>query len=288
MIVITSASGRYGRLVVESLLRRGVAGPQIVAAVRRPDAVADLAAQGVEVRHADYDQAETLGAAFAGADKLLLIPSASIGRRFEQIERAVTAASEARVGVVAYAGFVNGDTSTLRLGDEHKQAEALIRRSKLRYIFMRNATYIETYAGDMRNIPAALAAGKIINAVGPGKMSGASRGDLAEAAAAALTTDTPGDKVYELGGAPFTMADVAAAISRLTGKPLVYEDVPPAQYAASLVEMGLPPAMAEMAADAVQAEHWYTESTDLARLLGRPSTPLEDVVAATLTRHGIL
>lgn len=92
MITITAATGRYRRLVVEALLRRGVPANEIVAAVRSPEKAADLAAKVVQVREADYDRPETLAPAFAGADKLLLIPSASIGQRYAQMERAVNAA----------------------------------------------------------------------------------------------------------------------------------------------------------------------------------------------------
>lgn len=225
MITITAATGRYGRLVVEALLRRGVAANNIVAAVRSPEKAADLAAMGVQLREADYDRPETLAPAFASADKLLLIPSAAIGQRFAQMERAVNAAVEAGVGLLAYAGFVNNDTSTLRLGDEHKQAEAFIRASGLRYIMLRNGAYIEVYAGDLGNIGYAMETGAMLGSAGRGKVSGASRDDLAQAAAVALTSGGQDNAIYELGGTPFTMDDVAAAISRLTGKPLAYQDM---------------------------------------------------------------
>ncbi|WP_237143408.1 NAD(P)H-binding protein [Phyllobacterium zundukense] len=125
MITITAATGRYGRLVVDALLGRGVPANEIVAAVRNPAKAADLAAKGVQVSEADYDRPETLKAAFAGADKLLLIPSADFAERYPQMVRAVEAAIDAGVGLVAYASFVNTDTSTLRLGEAHKADRGL-------------------------------------------------------------------------------------------------------------------------------------------------------------------
>ena len=95
MITITAATGRYGRLVVEALPRRGVPANEIVAAVRSPEKAADLAARGVQVREADYDRPETLASAFAGADKILLIPSADFGQRYPQMVPAVEAAIDA-------------------------------------------------------------------------------------------------------------------------------------------------------------------------------------------------
>ncbi|WP_434730717.1 SDR family oxidoreductase [Rhizobium binae] len=290
MITITAATGRYGRLVVEALLRRGVPANEIVAAVRSPEAT-DLAARGVQVREADYDRPETLASAFAGSDKILLVPSADFGQRYPQMVRAVEAAIDAGVGLIAYASFVNTDTSTIRLGEAHKQTEAFIRESGVPYVMLRNGAYIEVYAGDLGGMDYALNSGMLIGSAGTGKISGASREDLAEAAAVVLTSANQAGKVYELGGTAWTKADLAAVVSQLTGKPLVYQDMPPEAYTQTLVAGGFPQFMAEIIADAgfsAARGDWYTESTDLPRLLGRPSTPLIDVVATTLKRNGLL
>ncbi|TBZ59727.1 SDR family oxidoreductase [Rhizobium leguminosarum] len=291
MITITAATGRYGRLVVEALLRRGVPGNEIVAAVRGPEKATDLAARGLQVREADYDRPKTLASAFAGADKILLIPTADFGQRYPQMVRAVEAAIDAGVGLIAYASFVNTDTSTIRLGEAHKQTEAFIRESGVSYVMLRNGAYIEVYAGDLGGMDYALNSGTLIGSAGTGKISGASRGDLAEAAAVVLTSTDQDGKVYELGGTAWTKADLAAVVSQLTGRPLVYQDMPPEAYAQVLVAGGFPQFMAEIIADAgfsATRGDWYTESTDLPRLLGRPSTPLIDVVAMTLKRNGLL
>ncbi|MBY5345687.1 SDR family oxidoreductase (plasmid) [Rhizobium ruizarguesonis] len=291
MITITAATGRYGRLVVDALLRHGVPANEIVAAVRSPEKAADLAAKGVQVREADYDRPETLGTAFAGADKVLLVPSADFGRRHPQMVRAVVEAIDAGVGLIAYASFVNTDTSTIRLGEAHKQTEAFIRECGVPFVMLRNGAYIEVYAGDLGGMDYALNSGTLIGAAGTGKISGASRDDLAEAAAVVLTSDDQAGKVYELGGTAWTKADLAAAVSQLTGRPLVYQDMPVEAYTQVLVAGGFPQFLAEIIADAgfsATRGDWYTDSTDLPDLLGRPSTPLVDVVAATLKRNGLL
>src|SRR5439155_21017104 len=147
MITVSTATGRYGRLVINALLKRGVPANQIVAATRDPDKAADWAAEGIEVRRADYDQPETLKSAFRNTEKLLLVPTASIGQRYPQMKRAIEAAKQAGVQLLAYAGFVNSDKSTLRLGDEHKQAEAEVRASGVPFVMLRNGAYIEVYSG---------------------------------------------------------------------------------------------------------------------------------------------
>lgn len=291
MITITAATGRYGRLVVDALLRRGVPANEIVAAVRSPEKAVDLAAKGVQVRQADYDRPDTLASAFAGADKLLLVPSVDFEQRYPQMVRGVEAATDAGVGLIAYASFVNTDTSTIRLGQAHKLTEAFIRTSGLPYVMLRNGAYIEVYAGDLGGMDYALNSGTLIGSAGTGKISGASRDDLAEAAAVVLTSDDQAGKVYELGGTAWTKADLAAAVSQLTGRPLVYQDMPVEAYTQVLAAGGFPLFMAEIIADAgfsATRGDWYTDSTDLPDLLGRPSTPLVDVVAATLKRNGLL
>lgn len=287
MLVVTGASGRYGRLVIEFLLARGRSADTIVAAVRNPGDVADLKKRGVRIREVDFDRPDTLVPAFAGASTLLLIPTSTLGRRHSQMADAIAAAGKSKVGRIAYAGFVNGDRSTLVLGQEHKQTEALIRRSDSRYILLRNGPYIEPFAGELGNVPTALATGELIGSAGEGKLSGASRDDLAEAAAIALSFDHPGDIVYELGGTAFTMAEVAQAISTLAKTPLVYKSIPVDQYCDYLVKAGFPEPIAEIAADATFASQrgdWHTQSTDLVRLLGRQSTPLVDVVERTMAK----
>ncbi|MFI2635107.1 hypothetical protein ACH5A2_32725 [Streptomyces collinus] len=81
------------------------------------------------------------------------------------------------------------------------------------------------------------------------------------------------------------MSDVAAEVSRQTGTPIVCQDMPVDQYAHVLTSAGLPAAFAELLADtslAATRGDWYTDSTGLPRLLGRPSTALAAAVAEAL------
>jgi NAD(P)H dehydrogenase (quinone) len=282
MITVTAATGRYGRLVVGELLKRGVPAAGIVAAVRDPQNAADLVKQGVQVREADYDRPETLVPAFTGAGTLLLIPSGVFGQRYPQTQHAVNAAAAAGAGLVAYASFVNTGTSTLRLGEEHKQAEAAIRASGLPFVMLRNGANTEMYTD---TLGPALQYGAILGSAGDGKVSAATRADLAEAAAAVLARDGHESSVYELGGTAFTMADLAAEVSRQTGKHIAYQDMPADDYAQALTAAGIPESFAGLLADtslAIAHGDWYTGSTDLQQLIGRPSTPLPDAVAAAL------
>src|SRR4051794_9054163 len=101
MIVVTGATGKLGNLVVEALLEK-VAAKDVAVAVRDPQKAAALAARGVQVRTADYSKRETLAAAFAGAEKLLLISSSEVGQRAAQHRAVIDAAKEAGVRFIAY------------------------------------------------------------------------------------------------------------------------------------------------------------------------------------------
>ena len=129
MIVITGATGQLGRLVIQSLLERGAAPASLVAAVRQPARAADLAALGVQVRQADYEQPETLQTAFAGAEKVLLISSSELGRRAAQHRAVIEAARAAGVALLAYTSVLRADTSELGLAGEHRETEAMLAAS---------------------------------------------------------------------------------------------------------------------------------------------------------------
>jgi NAD(P)H dehydrogenase (quinone) len=128
MIVITGASGQLGRLVIAQLLET-VPASRIVAAVRDPAKVADLAAKGVQVRQADYSQPATLDRAFEGAEKVLLISSSEVGQRVTQHQAVIDAAKRAGVKLLGYTSVLHADTSALGLAEEHRQTEAALAQS---------------------------------------------------------------------------------------------------------------------------------------------------------------
>ena len=211
MIVVTGASGQLGRLVIQSLLRKVPAG-EIVAAVRDPKRVQDLAALGVQVRQADYNQPATLLSAFAGADKVLLISSSEIGQRVAQHAAVIAAAQQAKVKLLAYTSLLHADRSPLGLADEHRQTEALLQESGLPSVLLRNGWYTENY---LASIPAALAHGVLLGSAGEGRIASATRADYAEAAATVLTLDAQAGRVYELAGdQAYTLSELAAELSR--------------------------------------------------------------------------
>jgi NAD(P)H dehydrogenase (quinone) len=281
-ILVTGTSGHLGRLVVESLLERGVPASGIVATARRPEAVADLADRGVVVRPADYDDPASLDAALAGADTVLLVSSNEIGVRASQHRNVIDAAGRAGVSLLAYTSVANADTTSLLLAAEHLETEKYLADSGVPSALLRNGWYIENWT---EQIPVALEHGVVLGAAGEGRVSAATRADFAAAAAVVLTSEDQAGLVYELGGSPFTLSDYAAELSAQSGQPVAYQDLPTDEYAAVLAGAGVPAEFADVIADGDRGLHagdLLVETGHLELLLGRPSTPLAEAIKAQL------
>lgn len=278
-IAITGATGQLGRLVIAGLAAKGKA-DSAVALARSPEKAADL---GVAVRTADYDKPETLAPALAGIDTLLLISGSEIGKRTPQHQAVIEAAKAAGVTHIVYTSLLKADVSPLSLAEEHRQTEALIKASGLAYTVLRNGWYTENYTG---SIPGALQAGAFVGSAGDGRIASATRADYAEAAVAVLTGTGHAGKTYELAGdTAYTLTDLAAEISKQTGKTIPFQSLPAEEYAKILVSVGLPEgfaaALASFDADAAKGALFH-DSKDLSTLIGHPTTPLSEAVAAVL------
>lgn len=282
MIVITGATGQLGRLVIAELVKK-VPATGIVAAVRNVDKARDLAALGVQVRHADYTLPATWDGALKGADKLLLISSSEIGQRAAQHRTVIDAAKRAGVGFLAYTSVLHADTSPLGLAAEHRETEAMIRASGIPFALLRNGWYTENY---MAGVPAALQLGAVYGCAGDGRISSAARADYAEAAAAVLTADNQASRVYELAGdTAYTLTELAAEISRQAGRDIGYVNLPEADYRNALVQAGLPDVVADLLADSdtgASKGGLFDDGRQLGKLIGRGTTPLATSVAAAL------
>lgn len=282
-LVITGATGHLGRLVVESLLARGVPAGDITAAGRDAAKVKDLADRGVRVRASDYEDPATLDEAFRGAGKILLISASEVGKRASQHRNAIDAAVRAGAGLLAYTSIANAGTTTMRLAGEHQATEAALRASGLPWVLLRNSWYTENYTAQL---PAILAQGELAGSAGDGRVSAATRADYAAAAAAVLAGDGHAGRVYELGGdQAFTLAELAAEISAQAGRTVRYRDLPEAEYARLLTGAGVPEPVAAILADAdrgLSQGDLYVDSGHLRQLIGRPAMSLRDAVAAAL------
>jgi len=284
-IAITGATGQLGRLAIAELLKT-VPAAQLVAVVRTPAKAADLAALGVQVRAGDYNDPAALDRALAGVERLLLISSSEVGQRAAQHRNAIDAAKRQKVKLIVYTSLLHADVSTLNLADEHRATEQMLAESGVPHTILRNGWYTENYAS---SIGAAVAHGTLIGSAGSGRIAAAARADYAAAAAKVASGPlAPVQRIYELAGdTAFTLADLAAEISRQTGKTIPYRDLPEADYAAALAGAGLPHWLAGALASwdiGASKGVLFDDSKQLSRLIGRATTPLATTVSAVLKK----
>jgi len=281
--VVTAASGQLGRLVVTSLLRRGVPAADIIATARDVAAIEDLADLGVRVRRLDYADPSSIDGAFAAGDRVLLISSSTFGERIAQHTNVIHAAAKAGVGLLAYTSAPYADTTSMLLAQEHLGTEQVLLASGLPYSLLRNGWYTENYAS---TVAGALVQGTVVAATDGGRISAATRADFAEAAAAVLAGPGHEDSTYELGGdTGFTLAELAEELTRLTSREIGHVDVSEAELEQTLVGAGVPAPMAAVLADvdrAIGKGELFIDSGDLSRLIGRPTTPWQESVATFL------
>jgi NAD(P)H dehydrogenase (quinone) len=282
-LLVTGASGHLGRRVVELLLEAG--NDQVAVTTRTPDKVADLAARGVSVRRADFDDPASLATAFAGVDRLLLVSTDAVDRpgvRLAQHRAAVAAARTAGVGHVVYTSLVRpGPESPVTIAPDHHATEVALAEAGLGFTALRNSLYTDLL---LHTLPRAVATGQLITASGSGATSYVTREDCARIAAAALASTSTASRALDVTGpAALTGADVALIASELAGRPVAHVAIPADDLRAGLLGAGLPPLIADLyvSFDAAVARGFFAEvSPAVQELTGQAPASVASFLAA--------
>lgn len=282
MILIGGATGQLGKAVVEQLLKRGAKGRFAILA-RDPAKAKSYADQGIEVRQADFDAPSGLAGSFAGVERFLFISTMSQDRSAQQ-RRVVDAAAAAGVRQIVYTGLAIKDIATSGVRDlmaSHFETEDHIRASGMAWTFLRNTMYAEAIpqiAG-----PAALQDGLFLSG-GAGRVPYALRAEMGEAAANVMLQSDHSGKTYDITGSEsWSYADIAAALSRLTGKALSYRDIPEDSLRDGLRAAGMPEFPIWLTLGTLQDirdGQYDMPSRDLERLLGRAPATLDEMLRA--------
>jgi len=281
-ILVTGAAGQLGQRVVHHLLETyKVPAGRIIAATRDPSKLADLATKGVATRKADFDDAAGLVSAFEGAGTVLIISTDALavpGQRLKQHTAAVNAAAKAGVKHIAYTSMPSPDKSLVTFAPDHLGTENAIKASGLPYTILRDAWYFDNF---MMSLPHNLEGGKWYTATKGGKVPYITREDCALAIAAALV-GKPENKTYTLtGSTSYSIADVASAVTAITGRPLEVIDVTDEQLSGGLTGAGLPSFVVDMlvSADAnIRAGNFDSLSRDFTTLTGKEPQTLRKFI----------
>lgn len=283
-IVITGATGHFGNRVIQELLKT-IPASEIIASVRNVEKANELAGLGVEVRHGDYLDYESMKKSFEGATKLLFVsgPDADNTLRIRQHANVVQAARDAGVKHIAYTGYAFGETSQIDLALVHMATEYAIRSTGVPYTFLRNSLYADVFINE--SLAGSVAAGELVTNTGDGKLNAVSREDLALAAAAVLTGEGHENKSYNLvNPSPWTFDELATVVSEVSGKQVSHKKVSFDEMKDYLGHVGLPAPVAELIAGiyhAVSTGETAETSNDLTNLIGQP-TPLKEIVQQAL------
>jgi NAD(P)H dehydrogenase (quinone) len=245
-LIVTGAAGTLGKLVVERLVALG-AGDRVVAVTRRPEALADLAARGVNVRAGDFDAPASLETAFAGVSRALVISTDALdkpGHRISQHEVAFKALASQGAAHIVYTSIVNPIDSRILLSKDHAASEAALARAGVPFTVLRDNIYSQMLLDGAKR---ALASGKLVDARGDGRVAYVSREDVAAVAAAVLLEPPAGNQLLDVTGSEsLSGPDLARLISEVGGRPVEHQSIPLEALVEGMVQHGLPRPVAEV------------------------------------------
>ena len=287
MIIVTGANGKLGRAVVERLLDR-LPADRIGVSVRDQEKARDLGQRGVRVRRGDFDDAASLAHAFEGASRVLIVSVDRLGEEaVRQHRAAIDAAKAAGAGRIFYTSHAGADPiSAFAPGRDHAATELALRDSGVPFTSLRNGFYAQTAAF---LIGAALGTGEL-RVPQDGPIDYTAIPDLAEATAIALADESLDEATLTLTGAEAVdAAGLAAMASELAGRPIRRVVVSDDEYRAGLVAHGVPEAQAAMFLTlfvAARQGAFTRVDPTLARLIGRPPTPVRDALKEAISPAG--
>jgi NAD(P)H dehydrogenase (quinone) len=217
-VAITGAGGHLGQLAAEAALER-IPPDELILITRHPEALERFAARGAQVRFGDFDAPDSLPAALAGAQRMLLISTMDIGRRVPQHRNAVQAAVRAGVQRIIYTSGLNSTPSNPAwVAPEHAASDRLVQESGVSWTILGMGLYAE-----FRVPPGAVAvaSGRYRHNGGEGRTAYVSRNDCAAVAAGVLVADGHENVLYDVTGPELhTQAEVAELYAEVSGRPV--------------------------------------------------------------------
>ena len=273
-ILITGATGTVGGALLRKLATAHREGKIVVSAGARSAAKRDrLAALGVAAVHLDYEDAASVRAAVANADRLFLVTGYSMDMLMHS-KTVLDAARRAGVAHVVHLGAAGSDEQPYAHLAWHAYVERYIEALGFGYTHLQPRTY-------MHNVLRVVRPGSPVlrQFFGNARLAWIDIDDIAAVAEAALLDPAAHrGATYHLAGEILAMNEVAATIGSVTGIPFTYEPRDPADLLALLLKSGMEPFYARSLAQAIGAtargeNAAPTAAADtVARVTGRPGT----------------
>ncbi|MEM9348701.1 MAG: NAD(P)H-binding protein [Pseudomonadota bacterium] len=284
MILVTGAAGNIGRAVVSTLRSSG---EPVVALARDARKARNVLAADLSVRVADYADRPALRAAFQGVKRLVMIPSDGEATAvLHHHANLINAAKEAEVSHTLFISISDlDDGSPFYFTPVYRDAEKRLRDVALPHVLIRCNLYAEFLAEHY--LKPAFLTGKLDAPLGDSAMAPVARKDVAEVAAAlALRPDLQGTNIPLSGPTALTGHQLAAIAAKLWAGEIRYDPMPVPDYLLKLLTEQVAPwphAFSSMALSISQGR--YAALGDgVERILGRPPTSLEDVLAGMSPR----
>jgi NAD(P)H dehydrogenase (quinone) len=278
-ILVTGASGRLGSAVIETLLTK-FSSHQISIITRNEEKRTEFQSKGFNAFLGSYNNLDVLEKAMDGIDTVLLISSGDQGDRMQEHKNVIDTARKKGVKHMAYTSRCLNDRNTLenKLMMEHFETEDYILASGLHYTFFRNILYMDAIPQFIGG-NAALERGIFLPA-GEGKVSFALRSEMGEAMANVLLNVKPENKIYNFtGNKTYSFHDIAAALSKLTGKEVKYTNVETSAFLEMMKQRNLPEPVIQKIIDFIADIKHNQEAnicSDLEIQLGRKPTGLKE------------
>lgn len=283
MIVITGAGGAlFGRPVLDALAKLAPEVP-VIAGTRSPEAVSWPS--GVRPRRLDFDDADSLASAFAGA-RTVLLNGTNYGTppevRGPQHARALHAAVAAGATRIVYTSWPDPELFAPAMATDFPETEELLRGLPVEWTILRTTYGMAQTAG--RDVSTAVATGVLTAPADGARTAPAHLDDLAEATARVLVSDGHAGHGYTLT-APDSVdwTDLARLASRVAGRDIPYRSSTDEAFTATARAQGIPEPTVRILLDVYRAfrDGWTSRPTaDLATLLGRTPRPAIEAVAA--------
>lgn len=228
-IVITGASGRTSRKMIDDLLARGVAARDLILVSRSPERaeVAAYGDKGATLRYGDFTDLASLPQALQGGERMYFMPMNHPPDEVDElaVKREVVAiAKRAGIRYCVYQSFIGAGIA--ESCDDDFQTENALRESGLDWVILRTGIFAESLGREAKRY---VREGKIATQVPDLRRNYITRDDIAAAGAEALIGAGHAGKIYHIIGSAISLRELAGELSKIAGKPI---EIVPSETAA--------------------------------------------------------